>query len=101
MNCAPPLTLTVPPTPSAAYYIAPAGNDITGNGSFTAPWATLDKALTAMRGSSVKLAYARGGTYAGAVTMTAPDSGVQIIGYSYEVPIFTGAWTLNNRELCT
>ncbi len=54
-----------------AYYIAPTGND-NNPGTLAAPFFTLEKARTAMRGSSTKTTYLRAGTY--------PRSEVFILG---------------------
>lgn len=37
---------SVPPTPNAIYYISPSGNDSTGTGSISQPWATLGGATS-------------------------------------------------------
>jgi hypothetical protein len=70
------------PTPSAppvgqvvsgAYYVAPNGNDA-NNGSASAPWATLTKALPKLKAGQTL--YVRGGTYVGDVIIKG-SSGLQ------------------------
>ncbi len=45
----------------ATWYVAPDGNDTTGDGSITAPWATLSRALS--RAAAGDTIYLRGGQY--------------------------------------
>jgi hypothetical protein len=46
---------------AATYYVATTGNDITGNGSLSNPWLTIDKGIRSLRASDTL--YIRGGTY--------------------------------------
>src|SRR6185295_5347156 len=52
---------------SATYYVATYGNDATGNGSLTMPWATIEHALGAIPDGSTILV--RPGTYTGRVRL--------------------------------
>src|SRR6516164_3459678 len=52
----------VPPIAAAGYYVAWYGSD-SNPGTLMAPFATLARAQSAMRGSRIKIAYIRGGTY--------------------------------------
>ena len=47
--------------PAKTFYIAPDGNDATGDGSVSAPFATLMKAQQVVAGGDT--VFARGGTY--------------------------------------
>ena len=53
-------TVTSPP---AAFFVSPTGSDATGDGTISKPFATLGKAQAAMRLSSTKTTYIRGGHY--------------------------------------
>ena len=54
--------LTVCPFVTATtYYVAPDGNDVSGNGSIDRPWFTINKAWTVITGGDTL--YMRGGTY--------------------------------------
>lgn len=82
-----------------AFFVATNGND-SWSGRLAAPnadgtdgpFATLDRARDAMRGSDVKTTYVRGGTYrfGHTVTLGAADSGVSILGFPGETPVFSG-----------
>ena len=74
-----------------AYYVSPAGNDY-NPGTLAAPFQTLEKAQAAMRGSSTKTTYLRGGTYNRTTTLnlTAADKDESWLGYSGEIPIIDG-----------
>jgi chitodextrinase len=48
-------------TDAAIYYIAPNGNDNTGNGSITTPWASIEKLSSMLQSGDT--GYVRGGTY--------------------------------------
>jgi hypothetical protein len=52
-------------TQSGFYFVANGGNDDTGTGSITLPWATINKALASGNGSD--FLYVRGGSYSGAL----------------------------------
>lgn len=58
---------------SAAFYVSPEGND-TNDGSAEHPFLTLERARTAMRGSTVKTTYLRAGTYARTATFILDSS---------------------------
>ncbi|TCR61526.1 right-handed parallel beta-helix repeat-containing protein [Bosea sp. BK604] len=58
-----------------SHYVAPTGDDLAGDGSIGAPWATLQRAFSAVRpGATIFL---RGGTY----NLTGP-SGIHLMGRS-------------------
>jgi hypothetical protein len=91
-----------PPPPGAPdFVVAPNGNDGAA-GTEAAPFATLEKAVAAMRGSTTKKTLLRGGTYflrGKTVTIDARDHGVQILNYPGERPVLSGGspvtgWTL-------
>ncbi len=77
------------------FYIAPAGNDNTGNGTMASPWFTLEKAWDYVAAGDT--IYVRGGTYLYAKTQTltgiSGTSGNMINIYNYpgETPIMTQA----------
>ena len=76
---------------NSIYFLAPTGNDITGNGSLLSPWFTLEKAWTVILPGDTL--YMRGGTYEYLQTQTlAGVSGtlgntIKIYNYPGEVPI--------------
>lgn len=82
-----------------AFFVATNGND-SWSGRLAAPnadgtdgpFATLDRARDAMRGSEIKTTYVRGGTYRfdHTVTLGAADSGVSILGFPGETAVFSG-----------
>ncbi len=61
------------------YYVATTGSDTTGNGSQTSPWATIDKAGTAVQPGDV--VHVAPGTYFGKVTVSASGTSGAFITY--------------------
>ncbi|CAO3439809.1 right-handed parallel beta-helix repeat-containing protein [Azospirillum doebereinerae] len=84
---------------SQAFFVATNGND-SWSGRLAAPnaegtdgpFATLDRAQSAMRATGVRDTYVRGGTYTldHTVTLTGADSGVRIMAYPGETPVLSG-----------
>ncbi|WP_377806382.1 right-handed parallel beta-helix repeat-containing protein (plasmid) [Azospirillum sp. A29] len=82
-----------------AFYVATNGND-SWSGRLAAPnadgtdgpFATLERAQSAMRATGIRDTYVRGGSYAMArtVTLTAADNGVRIMAFPGETPVFSG-----------
>lgn len=82
-----------------AFFVATNGND-SWSGRLAAPnaegtdgpFATLDRAQSAMRATGVRDTYVRGGTYTldHTVTLTGADSGVRIMAYPGETPVLSG-----------
>ena len=82
----------------ATYYLSPAGNDETGDGSFDKPWFNLGKAISVAQAGDV--IYCRGGVYKmswrgtdGKLTVRLKQSGtaaapIVISAYENEKPIF-------------
>jgi trimeric autotransporter adhesin len=71
-------------------YVATNGNDTTGTGSVSAPYATLSKAISSsISGDNIVI---RGGTYRGqgAISIGATKT-LKIMAYPGETPIFNGA----------
>lgn len=71
----------------------PAGNDTTGDGTASAPWATFSKARDELRSSgTVNRVYADGGTYnvVSTLTLSAADSGHQFYAYPGQTPEING-----------
>ncbi len=81
---------------SPAYYVSPTGNDTTGAGTFGSPWATLEKAQTAMKAGSTKTTYLLGGTYnrAASLSLGSGDGGESWLGYPGQTPVLDGGGTL-------
>ncbi|MFC5309479.1 right-handed parallel beta-helix repeat-containing protein, partial [Azospirillum picis] len=82
-----------------AFYVATNGNDAwsgrlaTPNADGTdGPFSSLQRAQNAMRETGVRDTYVRGGTYrlSGTLTLTGADSGVRIMAYPGETPVFSG-----------
>ena len=90
--------------PEAAYYVAKNGKD-TWSGRLAepnadgtdGPFASLERAQAAMRGSAVKTTYVREGTHSLSRTLelTAQDSGVRILGYPGEQVVISGGQTVS------
>ena len=82
-----------------AFFVATNGNDA-WSGRLAAPnadgtdgpFASLDRARDAMRATGVRNTYVRGGTYTldHTVGLTGADSGVAIMAYPGETPVFSG-----------
>lgn len=82
----------------ATYYISPAGNDNSGDGSFDSPWFNLGKAISVAQAGDV--IYCRGGVYKmswrgsdGKLTVRLTQSGtaqapIVISAYENEKPVF-------------
>lgn len=100
---------TLPP----AFYVAPGGSDLAA-GTLAAPFATITKAQTAMRGGSVKLTFIRAGNYAPAaiscsggsdncaINLTSSDVGETFSYYppdGYNSASFTGGSTAQGNGL--
>lgn len=73
---------------SATYYIAPTGNDSTGNGSTGTPWLTLSEAFTNMSGGDTLIV--KDGTYTGIDNMMT-ETRIPPVGSP-------GAWTIIKAE---
>lgn len=82
---------------SPAFYVSPSGSD-SASGSASTPFKTFEKAQTAMRGSSTKTTYLRGGTYSRTTkfSMAAADSGTSWLGYPGEVPVVDGSGSVTD-----
>ncbi len=99
---APPTTPTAPkpetaaakpqPVSTAAYHVAVSGND--GNdGSAAHPFATLQRAATAMANSKIKTTVVSGGTYAGGLKLGKADSGESFAAAAGEKVLMKGGAT--------
>jgi len=82
------------PAEIADYYIAPAGNDVTGDGSFASPWFSLNEAWDNV--SAGDTVYCRGGTYAfdeqqdlNGASGDGVDGYISVIAYPGETPNFS------------
>jgi Right handed beta helix region len=86
--------------PLTGFFVAPGGSD-EADGSIDAPFATVQRAVVAMRSSSDKQTHVRGGFYELAgdtIALDARDSGVELLAYPGETPVLSGgraitAWT--------
>lgn len=85
-------------TSGRSFFISPTGNDTTGAGTFSNPWATVNKFAnqTLRPGDTL---YCRGGTYNGTVRADfdnksgLPSAPITIRRYANEVPVFVGPGT--------
>jgi hypothetical protein len=84
------LTVTASTQTVHYYYVAPNGNDSTGNGSISSPWATVAHATSLMSGGDVL--YIRGGTYSQIFDIYGPsgtsNNPTLIAAYPGETPVF-------------
>ena len=84
------------------YYLSPTGDDITGTGTLSLPWLTLNKAWTVI--SAGDIIYMRGGTYIYAAQQyLTGKSGtvgnlIKIWAYSGEIPIITRGGSFSTTE---
>ena len=80
----------------SAFVVAPNGSDAAA-GTETAPFATVQRAVEAMRTSTTKRTILRGGLHllrGQTVTLGPRDHGVQILNYPGEAPVLSGGWRL-------
>ena len=97
------LVVSLSMTASAAtYYVATTGSDTTGNGSITAPWATINKASTMVApGDTV---YVRGGIYFQQVAIWTDGSSTARVTYQAypgELPVIDGANLASGTDVVT
>jgi hypothetical protein len=83
--------ICIPPTGNI-YYLAPLGNDFTGDGSITNPWFNITKAWTVLEAGDI--VYMRGGTYYYNKQVLSDKSGsednlITISAYPEEIPVIT------------
>ena len=82
---------------ATAVYIAPTGSDTENDGSSLKPFATLKRALDAVRGKpGTKTLFLRGGRYEllETIVLTEADSDLRIEGWPGEVPVLSGGTAL-------
>jgi hypothetical protein len=82
------------PADDPAYVVAPNGRDDAA-GSEAAPFATIQRAVEAMRSSTVKRTLLRGGLHSlrgQTVTLGPRDHGVQLLNFPGERPVLSGGW---------
>jgi hypothetical protein len=80
------------PGEDPAFVVAPTGSDAAA-GTEAAPFATVQRALEAMRASATKRTLLRGGLYSlrgQTLTLDARDHGVQLLNYPGESPVLSG-----------
>eukprot|EP01062_Namystynia_karyoxenos_P011319 TRINITY_DN14045_c0_g1_i2.p1 TRINITY_DN14045_c0_g1~~TRINITY_DN14045_c0_g1_i2.p1 ORF type:complete len:875 (+),score=181.70 TRINITY_DN14045_c0_g1_i2:105-2627(+) len=88
-----------PPT-AAVFYVAPGGSD-SAAGSLTTPFATLHRAVDAVRqGGAGGYVYVRGGKYYfnSTLTLTPADKGLTIIAYNGERVVLSGGRRLTGAQ---
>lgn len=71
-------------TKSGFYFVSPAGNDLTGDGSIDFPWRSIDYAIS--MGSVDNILYARGGEYPGQIGVASGNIN-KWIAYPGEQPV--------------
>lgn len=76
---------------ATTYYISPTGNDVTGNGTTTSPWKTLNKAIATVR-TFGDVIHVNAGTYVESQSM-ALAAGVSIEGDNKTTTIIKGNTT--------
>lgn len=87
---------------ASTYYIAPTGNDTSGDGTISSPWFTLNKVWTVI--GSGDTVYLRGGTYEfntqQSLTGKNGTSGnlIKIFAYLNETPILTKSESYNQAD---
>lgn len=88
-------TASAPPSGSA-YYISPSGNDANSGTTPSTPFATLEQARSAMRGSSTKTTYLLAGTYTmkAALILDSTDKGESWLAYPGQAPVLDGNKTV-------
>ena len=95
------LTVTASTQTVHYYYVAPNGNDSTGNGSIGSPWATVNYATSKMSGGDVL--YIRGGTYSQIFDIYGPSGSASyptiVEAYPGETPIFNANNICRGRSL--
>lgn len=87
--------------PTTGWFVAPDGDD-NADGSVDAPFATVARAVEAMRGSDEKHTHVRGGFYeqrGHTLALDARDSGVEILGYPGETPVISGGFVVTGWTL--
>ena len=82
--------------PSGGVFVDPShGSDETGKGTVSSPFATVRRALAAVRaGASPPSVWLREGTYFEQINVTAADSGVTIASYPGERAVVSGGFDL-------
>ena len=97
---APPRTPALAPAAGPTYYVSPAGDDASGDGSLARPFASPARALEAARsgagGGGATTVLLREGTYylPAPLVLTALDSGLTLAGYPGERAVLSGAQPL-------
>lgn len=89
-------TASAPPS-GPAYYVSPNGNDANSGTKSSTPFATLEQARSAMRGSSIKTTYVMAGTYTmkTALILDGTDKGESWLAYPGQTPVLDGNKTVN------
>jgi uncharacterized protein (TIGR02145 family) len=86
----------------ADYYLAPNGNDNTGNGSITLPWFTLEKVWSVLMPGNI--VYLRGGNYYYTSSQELLNKNgslnnlISIFAYPGETPVITKSGTYNSQQ---
>ncbi len=80
-----------------AYFVSPNGSDTNAGTKSSSPFATLDQARAAMRGSTTKTTYLLAGTYTmrAALTLDSADNGESWLAYPGQTPVLDGNKAVN------
>jgi hypothetical protein len=99
--CAGLLAMAVNAYTANSYVSSSSGDDVTGTGSFSAPYATIQKAANVVTpGDTV---FVRGGVYHEGVTLKTsgkPDSQIVFAAYPNETPVLDGSVALTGWTRC-
>lgn len=87
-----PVQTTPVPTNAGAFYVSTTGSD-TADGSLTHPFASLERAVAAMKQTVTHTTYVEGGSYAlsSTINLSQAQSGFTIAGYNGQKPILTSS----------
>jgi hypothetical protein len=97
------VSFTTTSSSNATYYVSTTGNDITGNGTISNPWLTLDKAWTVVNAGET--IYLRGGTYNVTDTILLESKSgtvgneIKIYNYPNEYPILDFGSTTYSQQI--
>lgn len=93
---APHIAIDAADEPPPGFYVAPDGDDA-NPGTFDAPFATIQRAIDAARGSTEKHVNVRAGTYelrGRSIALDARDGGLELLGYPGELPVVSGGFSI-------
>src|SRR5687768_12200467 len=91
-----PSTTDASDLPTTGFFVAPDGDD-SAAGSVEAPFATVQRAVEAMRSSSEKQTHVRAGVYeqrGQTIALDARDNGIELLAYPHETPVLSGGFKI-------